>query len=855
MRSWTSHRVSDGHRNMKNAMLIWTILVISRICETGAQQDHILDFNALGFVLNWIDTIHVFNVEASLTFAIQLPERISPPEFEFQECEPTSQLGACTHTRLLAQKISHMRQAMVSDLQSHIDMIYAMVDSLEIQTRQRRSDSWVPGWLSHMFSSLTGLAETNDMEALKQAFQKLETLVATQSDTFAVSQNHLAQVMHVQTKRLDSLQHLVEMSKDSINTLKNTIQDFSRVESNMTHLLVKMMDYISDFTRKRVEVESLHSAIQTLFNHHIPVSLVPMQNMQKMLSSLKQFLSTHHPHLSLVHEDIVHYYRQAEFFVIRQNNSLLIHVKAPLSSYEPRFRLYALEKLPLAVPGTPGHYSILAHNVKAIGVSDNHFFEIRDEMDLSSVPRYVNLNRSPIHLMIRNTVTCTTAILDGNLGSIKQLCPYHIVAGPLPRKIVRLSPTKVFVSNITSLIIECDDRTINRTSDLITAQAVINLPCACETIANEYVLPRMVQTCSQNESWEHTNITAYTVNLLYLSHFFPEEDLRHILSDSIFRSPPNISLPPLTINSMEYQAQLAVAEQARFEINEVINATKTDNSMFSSLSHLVLQKMLDYNEQDQSFNFFNFKDWILLILCLTTAFSFVFIIYLRIRIHAISAVVFMVNRPTGASAAEFGDTLSLRYTLPPKITPASLQVSELTEKIAQLIPVDVTLLLILCFIGIIFIVYLLRRFYRSYFPGPITAIYLQIGNMCSSMVIPWGYFVHPANFYTFSVQNLDSQEANLKATPYCFGLHILKVCGVRTTMDHKYLDLSQDIASKQIISYFTAYKIKHFLNKEHFLAFIVKDADGKITSCIKLRSYHSTPHHDISIQPAPPQST
>jgi hypothetical protein len=125
-----------------------------------------------------------------------------------------------------------------------------------------------------------------------------------------------------------------------------------------------------------------------------------------------------------------------------------LHIQAPLSSYEPRFRLFAIERLPLAIPGTPLHYTILAHPIKAIGVADNHYFEITDEMDLSNIPRYVNLNRSPIHLMDRNIPTCTTALLDGDLQHIKQLCTYHVVAAPLPQKIVRLSSTKIFVSNI-----------------------------------------------------------------------------------------------------------------------------------------------------------------------------------------------------------------------------------------------------------------------------------------------------------------------------------------------------------------------------------------------------------------------
>jgi hypothetical protein len=211
----------------------------------------------------------------------------------------------------------------------------------------------------------------------------------------------------------------------------------------------------------------------------------------------------------------------------------------------------------------------------------------------------------------------------------------------------------------------------------------------------------------------------------------------------------------------------------------------------------------------------------------------------------------MASRPPLISAYSISDSLSLRYTFPPTVATNNMKMSELTERIAQLIPVDVTLLLILCFLCIAFTLYAIRRLYRHYFPGPLTHLFLQIGDLQSSMMIPWGYFVHPVDFYSFSVQPSDSEEAHLVATPYCLGLHILKVSGIRTIATHKYLNLNQDIASKQLISYFSASKIKQLMTKEHFLAFLIKDADGKITSCIKLRSFNSSLKPNFVTQSAP----
>ena len=77
---------------------------------------------------------------------------------------------------------------------------------------------------------------------------------------------------------------------------------------------------------------------------------------------------------------------------------------------------------------------------------------------------------------------------------------FHIVAAPLPKQIVHLSITCIFVSNITSLIIECDDdQVINKTAQVKDTQAIVVIPCTCEVTADQYVIPRLVRTCANDE--------------------------------------------------------------------------------------------------------------------------------------------------------------------------------------------------------------------------------------------------------------------------------------------------------------------------------------------------------------------
>ena len=814
----------------------WTIILIA-LGMSGAQQTFTKDYHALGYVLRQLDTVHVYNVEAQLTFIISLPERVKPQEFDYKAYgDIDQQLGKSSVTRPIANQIFQMRHSMLSDLQSHIDMIYSMVDSLEFETRQVRSESWVPNWLTHMFSSLTGLAETDDLRAVRQAIEQLESMISSQSETFAVSQHQLSQVMKLQSSRIEALHQMANMSRDSIALLQATIEDLSRFESSTAKLLTRMMEYLSNFTKQRVEIETLHNSIQTLFSGHIPVQLVSTQDMQTMISSLRQYLVRHNPHLAFVTEDLLYYYRQARFFIIRHKTNLLLHVIAPLSSVIPHFKLFSLVKIPLAIPGTAQHYTMLGHPVKAIAFGPSHYFEIPQEMDLSKFPRYLNINRSPIAIQDRHKQTCTTALYDGDLQLIRQFCPYHVFAGPLPTTIVRLSPTKIFVSNVSSLVFDCDGQIINKSSALSTPQAVIVIPCACDLLADHYVIPRSVRTCATNDSWD-TNVT-YTINLMYLSHFFPMSDIRSIFADTVFQFPPNISVPPLPINSVMYHHQLAISQQAKFDLETIINATKSQKDVFSSIGHVAFQHVIDLNQQTRAFNLFSFRDWLLLLLCLFCLVLFISIAYLRVRLQALAAVTLLASRPMTTYAANIPSAFALQYTFPATPSYDYIQLSDLTSTVAELIPIDVTLLLMLCVIGLLYVINRLRQWYHRYFPNHLTSLLLQIGNMNSSICIPWGKFVHPHQFYNFSVQKNSAKDIRLTLTHHWFGFYILELHGIHTMVSHKILDLHQTVGKQQLIFYFTARPLKQLLIKDHFIAFIVQDSEDNISSCMKLQSFN-----------------
>jgi hypothetical protein len=137
---------------------------------------------------------------------------------------------------------------------------------------------------------------------------KLSSMVEDQSEVFAASQNHIAQPMQVQSDRLDSLQRLAEISHRGVVEMSLMVEAFKRNQIDTNAILQQMLFYVRKFTTYLLVIESLEQSLQTLFNGHIPVALVPFEDIRRMITTLQQFLHDHHPHSTLVHDDLLYYY-------------------------------------------------------------------------------------------------------------------------------------------------------------------------------------------------------------------------------------------------------------------------------------------------------------------------------------------------------------------------------------------------------------------------------------------------------------------------------------------------------------------------------------------------------------------
>ena len=80
-----------------------------------------------------------------------------------------------------------------------------------------------------------------------------------------------------------------------------------------------------------------------------------------------------------------------------------------------------------------------------------------------------------------------------------------------------------------------------------------------------------------------------------------------------------------------------------------------------------------------------------------------------------------------------------------------------------------------------------------------------------------------------------------RSSPATFNVHKLllgtlhDLCGTKIRANHKYLDLAAEVSPKQLVSFFTATRLRQLVEKDYFIAILVKNEQEKIEACVQIK--------------------
>jgi len=221
--------------------------------------------------------------------------------------------------------------------------------------------------------------------------------------------------------------------------------------------------------------------------------------------------------------------------------------------------------------------------------SNSQYYLTFDEFPKLRNNLLLDMRKTDATLQKLNEHSCATALIRGDLDHIKSLCRYTIYPIPLPPTVFHLSETTLLFSNISKIQITCGNETTIKRVD--TLQFVYKAHCGCSVTTGNFYVPFYSLFCDRDIT-EDVDVH-HVINLPYLTDFFFHFDIiTKLESDTLLNQSIPATLPELPIASAAYERELELQQAASFDLEVAINQSKSDKTMYKSLSHYLFNKLV-----------------------------------------------------------------------------------------------------------------------------------------------------------------------------------------------------------------------------------------------------------------------
>ena len=540
----------------------------------------VIDRHNYGLVLTKKSEVQVATLTGKMIFHYQLPPQMNV-SVERVNCSLFS-LTRHQHNCLVLQPLIatfiDMEFRAALHLQAQLNNIYEVLHDLAPGRISKR------GFLTDALGKVTGLATKAEVADLVRLLTKVEEGMLQSVNAWTAGTKGILSAFHIIQARFDNVYRLLQMQRTSLQQLQSELlrvfmgsQRRSTMQSRIFTTLGAHMFQIS-------EIDQLYYAVNMLSVGKIPHLFISHKALSRSLTYLDAFLNRSHPDLTILRKDTAYYYQQATFKTFRYNARLVIIIDVPLTTPQllKPLDLFQVTTFPLLSPSGDAHYTKLSVDFEGIAYhADLDAYMVIPKLS-QATSDIINLQKSDLFLRSRSVPACPLALIEGTLKDIKDHCQYHVFTTSLPRGVFKISQHMFLLSNITKLTLYCYEKAVVHELAVNESQLFFQLPCACELGADEFRIISSSSMCTEIDNVTLHFHPSYLINLPYLTEFINNEYVLTLQDNSYLNQSIPAMLPSLAVASKSYDANLAVEQTSRYDLNRIINRTK---AMYCLMSH------------------------------------------------------------------------------------------------------------------------------------------------------------------------------------------------------------------------------------------------------------------------------
>ena len=506
---------------------------------------------------------------------------------------------ACAQIELdINRRIQHFNDRLPTLNNATTSLNYLIKQSSLRNGTSRRA---ILGFLGEGLASILGLSTEKQIQNLFDHVKILQSNSHSMASETKQIREMIGKVVTSSNQRFQKVWTALKESNDMLNKTimeahawRQKVRDSFQQALHEVHvretwivdlldLSVKVESLIQDQSEFLSHVNLWISAMMTLGQNRLPISLISPRLLSDHLKEVSRLLSKKSLAQRLIHgnKDLAFYYKQKIVTFVTFGVNIYIHLQLPVGDRNLRLSIYHVSVFP--VPAHRGEDSTIHESgytkldIKStyLAVTANkEFYQVMEVKDLQ-VCRDNMFGECPVLgvLRDRSDMSCQFALFVDDSDSINAKCDFRYYKDEMPEYILKVvDSTYLVASPREEFVVSCKQ---SRKHYEATQYMVLTLPCGCQLNLADFYVPESLTECPDTPAVK----VGYPINLAQVTAFQLElrapADVAPVMP--IFNTTPVLQIPNISQwkgfeNMSEYdrKAGVSLGKMAQELINKPI---------------------------------------------------------------------------------------------------------------------------------------------------------------------------------------------------------------------------------------------------------------------------------------------
>lgn len=519
------------------------------------------------------------------TYRIQLPaiHRIAPYTVA---CTNTSTLlnRYCREYQAAFQNVDQVRTQYMHSLNDTFSQIKELMPVGQMENSGSRSKRKVLGFIADIAHHVFGFATDKEVTKLAKHMMAMESKQNVLHYQMAQIGEDLSSFMTLSNHRFNNMKQIVTDNHNAImgvaheiQTLSNTIQE----EIGFTALLIKESYYMMSL---QYGLQEFLQGIHDLFNHKLPINLVPYKDIKHVISRVNTKLTQQHSRLQVKHMTAYQVYKDVPFIWTSKHHQIYITVKLPLVAPMTSLDVFRINYFAVPLNATTNHATKLMETHKYIALStDQLYYAFPEENMIQNSYIDAQTYDLPLHPVVQPS--CLSAVYFDNKAAIQEKCDFRVLLHDIKPQVKHLHNGQYLISNVDNIFLTCNTGLQRHDGCRF---CVFTVPCLCDVATTQFYFPPRLAHCSSEND---TATMLHPVNLAIMLNFYKQEDILHVEADKMYKEIPLTNIPPIHMFAHNLSEILANDKMDDMSLKRIAQSVKREDQVYQSLAEPVLESL------------------------------------------------------------------------------------------------------------------------------------------------------------------------------------------------------------------------------------------------------------------------